>query len=291
MGATKKKALGKGLQALLNTHVESVENTATYAITQTIPIAHIQLNPFQPRKNIDPEALKKLAASIDAYGIIQPITVKKINATHYQLIAGERRLQAARLVNLSAIPAYICDANEKQMMAMAIIENIQREDLNPIEIALSYHQLIQNYNLSHETLGKEIGKNRSTISNYLRLLKLPPIIQVALRDHQLTMGHARALISIKHPYQQLSLFQKILKQGLSVRKIEEIVKGILENNTEKNNTKNKKDAMLQDREKNLAQHLKTKVSISNKTKGKIYINFNSPEELDRIIDILSSTHA
>ncbi len=290
MATTKKKALGKGLQALLSTPMMTTKNDQPYTATQVIAIKYIQTNPFQPRKYFDPVALQELAVSIKTYGIIQPITVKKINDTQFQLIAGERRLQAVQQLQWMTIPAYICEADEKQMRAMAIIENIQRENLNPIEIALSYQQLVDTYGLSHETLGKEIGKKRSTISNFLRLLKLPPMIQVGLRDRQLTMGHARALINISSVEQQMMLFYRIVKEGLSVRKVEAIVKQLLKNSFTQPFHPLPKDTALQTLQNRLTGFFNTKVTISHPSKGKIAINFQSSEELTRIVNLLSPSN-
>ena len=235
----KKKALGRGLSALLSDSSadEKLEvdipvgvSAAAAAITTApvatipvsgiteIPVDEIEVNPFQPRTHFDQEALIELAESITVHGIIQPITVRRLTDRQYQLISGERRFQASKLAGLKAIPAYIRSADDQQMLEMALIENIQRENLNAIEIALSYQRLITECSLKQEELGERVGKNRTTVTNYLRLLKLPPDIQIAVRDNKLSMGQARAIISVENPEQQLYIFKKTLDEDLFVRK-------------------------------------------------------------------------
>src|SRR5258706_12677752 len=232
----KKKALGRGLSALLSDSegeksevevvVPSLAAGAQSSNLNEIQIEQIETNPFQPRQYFDQEALNELADSIKVYGIIQPITVRKLAHNQFQLISGERRFQASKLAGLKSLPAYIRTANDQQMLEMALIENIQRENLNPIEVSLSYQRLITECNLKQEELGERVGKNRTTITNYLRLLKLPPDIQIALRDNKISMGHARAIINVENPTQQLYVFKKMLSDDLSVRAVEALVREI-----------------------------------------------------------------
>jgi ParB family chromosome partitioning protein len=256
-----------------------------------ILLSEIETNPFQPRQHFDEEALKELAESIKVHGIIQPITVRRLTQNRFQLISGERRFQASKLAGLKAVPAFVRSANDQQMLEMALIENIQRENLNPIEISLSYQRLISECNLKQEELGERVGKNRSTVTNYLRLLKLPPDIQIALRDNKLSMGHARAIINIENPDAQLYVFKKILAEDLSVRKVEELARDI--SATAKNPSAQKEPtAAPANREANqlqtkLSSHFGTKVSVrSDGKKGEIKIPFLSIEDLNRILEIL-----
>jgi ParB family chromosome partitioning protein len=236
---SKKKALGRGLSALLsdNSPEDKLDvDIQSPAVPQTpaqpvsgiaeIPIEQIEVNPFQPRTHFDQEALQELSESIKVHGIIQPITVRRLTTNQYQLISGERRFQASRLAGLKTIPAYIRSANDQQMLEMALIENIQRENLNAIEIALSYQRLISECSLKQDELGERVGKNRATVTNYLRLLRLPPDIQIAVRDNKLSMGHARAIINVENPDKQLYIFKKTLSEDLSVRKVEELVREV-----------------------------------------------------------------
>src|SRR6478736_7294274 len=227
---SKKVALGRGLKSLLSDTPESdrleeaAPASASHGGMSEILVGEIEVNPFQPRQHFDQEALKELAESIKVHGIIQPITVRKLSKNQYQLISGERRFQASKLADLKSIPAYIRSADDQQMLEMALIENIQRENLNAIEIALSYQRLLSECNLKQEELGERVGKNRSTVTNYLRLLKLPPDIQIAVRDNKLSMGQARAIISVENPEQQLYIFKKIIEEDLSVRRVEELAR-------------------------------------------------------------------
>jgi len=234
MSTEKRNALGKGLSALLNDSV-SVMPDKHSAVSATeannnlgsingIKITEIQVNPFQPRTEFDEQALNDLADSIKLQGLIQPITVRRVNAHSYQLISGERRLRASKLAGLTHIQAYVRTANDQQMLEMALIENIQRENLNAIEVALSFQRMIDECSLKQEELGERVSKNRSTVTNYLRLLKLPPAIQASIRDGAISMGHARALITVEDPAKQLFIHQHIIKDGLSVRKVEELVR-------------------------------------------------------------------
>jgi ParB family transcriptional regulator, chromosome partitioning protein len=295
---TKKKALGRGLSALLSDSEEErseVEITSPALIgavrtsnLDEIPIEEIETNPFQPRQHFDPESLKELAESIKVHGIIQPITVRKLADRQYQLISGERRFQASKLSGLKSLPAYVRTANDQQMLEMALIENIQRENLNPIEISLSYQRLISECNLKQDELGERVGKNRTTVTNYLRLLKLPPDIQIALRDNRISMGHARAIINVDDPSSQLFILKKIISDDLSVRAVESMARELSQNPTEKTVTKpspNSKEVhQLQSK---LSSHFGTKVIVkSDGKKGDIRIPFLSVEDLNRILDIL-----
>jgi ParB family transcriptional regulator, chromosome partitioning protein len=306
---SKKKALGRGLNALLsdsNTEdrleidapVSKTPVTTTTASTPVtsgstleIPLTQIEVNPFQPRTHFDQTALEELADSIKVHGIIQPITVRKLARDQYQLISGERRFQASKLAGLKSVPAYIRSADDQQMLEMALIENIQRENLNAIEVALSYQRLITECNLNQEALGDRVGKNRATVTNYLRLLKLPPDIQIAVRDNRISMGHARAIINVENPDQQLYIFKKTLAEDLSVRKVEELVREFASTKKEEKatattapSTANREINQLQSK---LSSHFGTRIVIkSDGKKGEIKIPFLSVEDLNRILDIL-----
>lgn len=296
---SKKKALGRGLSALLSDTPEDerleVEVPHTIATKQNtdsineIPVEFIETNPFQPREHFDQTALNELAESIKVHGIIQPITVRRLSHNQYQLISGERRFQASKLAGLQQIPAYIRTANDQQMLEMALIENIQRENLNPIEISLSYQRLISECNLKQEELGERVGKNRTTVTNYLRLLKLPPDIQIALRDNKISMGHARAIINIEDPGTQLFIFNKIISEDLSVRKVEELARQVMAGvkpNASPSTTSSPPKEIVQVQGR-LSSHFGTKVSVkSDGKKGEIRIPFLSVEDLNRILDIL-----
>ena len=295
---SKKIALGRGLKSLLSDTPdtdrldEAGPAPSANGGMSEISLGEIEVNPFQPRQHFDQEALKELAESINVHGIIQPITVRKLARNQYQLISGERRYQASKLAGLKSIPAYVRSANDQQMLEMALIENIQRENLNPIEISLSYQRLITECSLKQDELGERVGKNRSTVTNYLRLLKLPPDIQIALRDNRLSMGHARAIISIENPESQLYIFKKIIAEDLSVRKVEELTrqltagKGVsaVSKPLHGANTETREIVQLQAR---LSSHFGTKVNVkSDGKKGEIKIPFLSVEDLNRLLDIL-----
>jgi ParB family chromosome partitioning protein len=294
---SKKKALGRGLSALLSDSPEDpnekletempASQTGSGSLGE-ISLDEIEVNPFQPRQDFDQVALNELADSIKVHGIIQPITVRKLARNQYQLISGERRFQAARLAGLAYIPAYIRSADDQQMLEMALIENIQRENLNPVEIALSYQRLITECHLKQEELGDRVGKNRSTVTNYLRLLKLPPDIQAALRDNRLSMGHARAIISVENPDSQLFIFKKTVSEDLSVRKVEELARQV---GMDPEHASEKKVAAvpreISQLQTKLSSHFGTKVKVnSDGKKGDIKIPFLSVEDLNRILDIL-----
>jgi ParB family transcriptional regulator, chromosome partitioning protein len=297
----KKTGLGRGLKALLDDsdlpenikHQASNDNTSLGSIS-FVRINQVEVNPLQPRTEFDAESLKKLSDSIKLQGLIQPITVRQAGQNSYQLISGERRLRASKLAGLTEIPAYIRTANDQQMLEMALIENIQRENLNAIEVALSFQRMIDECNLKQEELGDRVSKNRSTVTNYLRLLKLPPVIQASIRDKKISMGHARALISVEDSDKQIYIYQEIIKNGLSVRKVEELVRQIYPSQIHtigKDKKKSKGRAIsfqymkIQD---DLASKFSThvKLKLGDKGKGSIEINFMSDDDLARILEML-----
>lgn len=286
--AKQKFTLGRGLDALIST--EAVRTSGSSSIGE-IEIAKIFANPNQPRRDFNEEALRELADSIKELGVIQPITLRKMEDGTYQIIAGERRFRASQLAGKETIPAYILKADDENTMEMALIENIQREDLNPLEIALAYQQLIEQHNLSQEQLSKRVGKGRATIANFLRLLKLPGAIQVALKEKKIDMGHAKALLSLDSHSDQLNIFHDIEKKHYSVREVEEIVRNIKEGkeNTpaNKKNADKKQDAVYHQLKKHLTQFFQTPVQLtcSAKGNGKISIKFKDEKELERIISI------
>jgi ParB family chromosome partitioning protein len=294
----KKTGLGKGLKALLddsdlpeNDRQQISNDKPSLGSISFVQIDQVEVNPFQPRTEFDAEALKELSDSIKLQGLIQPITVRQAGQNSYQLISGERRLRASKLAGLKEIPAYIRTANDQQMLEMALIENIQRENLNAIEVALSFQRMIDECNLKQEELGDRVSKNRSTVTNYLRLLKLPPVIQASIRDRNLSMGHARALISVEDSDKQLYIYQEIMKHGLSVRKVEELVSQIKALGKEKEKKSSKSAGIsfqymkIQD---DLASKFSTnvKLKVGDKGKGSIEINFMSDEDLSRILEML-----
>lgn len=298
MSAEKRNALGKGLSALLNDSVNVLPNKNNVSTSpelnpmgsvNEIKIAEIEVNPFQPRTDFDTEALNELADSIKLQGLIQPITVRRVNAHKYQLISGERRLRASKLAGLTNIPAYVRTANDQQMLEMALIENIQRENLNAIEVALSFQRMIDECSLKQEELGGRVSKNRSTVTNYLRLLKLPPSIQASIRDGQITMGHARALINIDNSDKQLYLHQQIIQHGLSVRKVEELVRDLQRVPIKKEGKQPEPlSFQVQKIQDDLASKFSTKVTlkINSQGKGAIEIPFLSEDDLNRILEML-----
>ncbi|WP_417153869.1 ParB/RepB/Spo0J family partition protein [Phocaeicola plebeius] len=293
MAVQKKFALGRGLDALISN--EEVKTSGSSSINE-IELDKISVNPNQPRREFDPIALQELADSIAEIGIIQPITLRKLNEDSYQIIAGERRYRASILAGLKTIPAYIRTADDENVMEMALIENIQREDLNSLEIALAYQHLIEQYELTQERLSERIGKKRTTIANYLRLLKLPAPIQVALKNKEIDMGHARALLTLEDPKTQIRIFNETVAQGYSVRKVEEIVKALANGESIKSGGKtiSAKSTQLSEEYSMLQNHLctffgtKVQLSCTNKGKGKISIPFNSDADLERIMEILDS---
>jgi ParB family chromosome partitioning protein len=293
---SKKRVLGRGLGALLDdsSYESGPRLTSDSVQVNTIndlDIHFIKSNPFQPRSDFDREALEELAESIKTQGIIQPITVRKVTANEFQLISGERRLMACKIAGLESIPAYVREANDQQMLEMALIENIQRENLNAIEIALSYQRLISECNLKQEELGDRVGKKRTTVNNYLRLLKLPPDIQAGIRDDKISMGHARALVNIENIDLQLSLFHKIVKDELSVRKVEALARKFSSFQGGQRPHELKPASLspeLNKLKEALSSYFGTKIEISSKgsEKGEIKIPFMSNEDLNRIIEIL-----
>lgn len=294
----KNTGLGRGLSALLSDTNASQKpgggvsgQAAEVGTVAEIDINAIETNPFQPRTEFDRVALEELCESIRVQGIIQPITVRKLTAQQYQLISGERRLQASKMAGLKAIPAYIRVADDQQMLEMALIENIQREDLNPIEIALSYQRLISEINLKQEALGDRVGKDRSTVTNYLRLLKLPPDIQISLREKKLSMGHAKALMSVDKTEEQLFLHKEILLKGLSVRKVEELAKSMKEAQVvvAKGSEGKKLPYEFQVVQNKISSHLGTKVVLKkdkDKDTGTIQIAFYSKDDINRLLEAL-----
>ncbi len=289
--AVKKKynALGRGLDALIST--EEVKPQGSSTINE-VPLEQIEANPNQPRRAIDPESLGELAESIRQLGIVQPITLRQTGSEKYQIVAGERRWRASRQAGLTTIPAYIRTIDDESVMEMALVENIQREDLNAIEIALAYAHLLEQESMTQEKVAERVGKSRVAVANYLRLLKLPAQVQMALQKRTIDMGHARALLSLDSPTQQLQVFDEIMRTGASVRQVEELVKKL--KNGEKASLGGKKGTGLPEdfnilREQ-MSQFFRTKVSlsISPDGKGKISIPFNSEEELEHIMSLFDN---
>lgn len=293
MAVQKKFALGRGLDALIST--EEVKTSGSSSINE-IELSKISVNPNQPRREFDPMALQELADSIAEIGIIQPITLRQLSEDSYQIIAGERRYRASIQAGLKAVPAYIRTADDENVMEMALIENIQREDLNSLEIALAYQHLLEQYGLTQERLSERVGKKRTTIANYLRLLKLPALIQVALKNKEIDMGHARALLALDDPKTQIRIFNEIQSQGYSVRKVEEIVKALSSGESVESGGKKIRPngGKLSEEYMMLQKHLcgffgsKVQLSCTSKGKGKISIPFNNEEDLERIMEILDS---
>lgn len=290
--AQKRPALGRGLDSLLT--MDDVPARGSSAIND-ISLDQIQPNPDNPRATFDEEALEDLATSIRELGIIQPLSLRKTGNDTYQIIAGERRYRAARMAGLTHVPAYIRTANETELTEMALIENIQREDLNAIEIALTFRKLLDQYNLTQERLSERIGKKRATIANFLRLLKLPAEVQLGLRDKRVDMGHARALLTIDKPSLQLKLYNEILKHGLSVRRVEELAKQYQENASgnregEKSQSRNSLSSDFESLKKQLSGTFGTavKFSCNNSGKGSISFAFRNEDELTRLITLFDS---
>ncbi len=292
--ATKKQALGRGLSALLKdpeNDIQSVQDKNADKVIGNIidlDIDFIEVNPFQPRTNFSEESLRELASSIKELGIIQPITVRKLGFNKFQLVSGERRYRASKLVGLETVPAYVRIANDQESLEMALVENIQRQDLDPIEIALSYQRLIDEIQLTQEQMSERVGKKRSTIANYLRLLKLDPIIQTGMRDGFISMGHGRALITIEDQTIQLDIYEKILSNKLSVRETEVLVRNYNTNDDVKVPSKNQEG---EDLPKYIKKGISTfseyfghkiDVKVSSNGKGKITIPFHSEEDFNRI---------
>lgn len=304
--ANTKKGLGLGIKALLNNIDEELKaaperipsindkdgnNTATVAVGGRIPINQIIVNPKQPRHDFDPQALKELSESIKLHDIIQPITVVKLSNGKYMLVSGERRWRASQMAGLTDIPAYIRTANDQELLEMALLENLQRENLNAIEIALSYKRLMDECDLTQEQLAERMKKDRSTVANYMRLLKLPPDIQSSVRDGSISMGHARSIIGLENIDEQLYVYREIIAKGLSVRQTEQLVKNML---SEKKPESTKKEThklppAYKRIEDNMASHFSAKVVLNRKKNGKgnITIDFHSDEELERIMELMN----
>lgn len=298
---SKKRALGKGLSALLesassditSSNSGSLQGSQTVGSISSILISQIEANPFNPRTHFEKDALSELAVSIGEHGVIQPLTVRKLGRDKYQIISGERRFRASQLAGLVEVPCYIRIANDSTMLEMALVENIQREDLNAIEVGLSYQRLIEECDFTQEKLGDKLGKSRSNIANYLRLLKLPIKVQVAVREGLISMGHARALVSAGDETEQEGLLTTVLTENLSVRGLEDLIKGVKtgvkpNKSTSLNSTDYPLSNDIVNFKLNLAKKLNTKVEIkaNNKGVGKMVINFKSQEELDKIIELL-----
>ncbi len=298
---SKKPALGRGLGALLqnaDTDITSkskldlpASNNHVVGSVSTIAIAQIEANPFQPRTQFEKEALLELSESIKEHGIIQPVTVRKLGYDKYQLISGERRFRASQIAGLTEIPAFIRIANDQEMLEMALVENIQRQDLDAIEVAFSYQKLIEECNLTQEQLSEKVSKKRSTVANYLRLLKLPVEIQLAIRTKEISMGHARALINITEEKKQLQIAKRIIQEGLSVRQVEELVKDEKVKDVEKKSTSKAQSTLSFTNQKimeDLSNILQTKVQIqkNKEGKGKLIIPFTTEDDLERIAELL-----
>lgn len=294
----KKNVLGRGLGALIaDAAEEPVTKEIVVSAMQELNLADIRPNPFQPRTEFDEEALNELAASIRSIGIVQPITVRAVEDGKYEIIAGERRFRASKLAGLETIPAYIRKTDDDSLLELALIENIQREDLNAIEVAISYQRLIDECHLTQDALSERVGKKRTTVANYLRLLKLPAQIQLAVRDKKISMGHARAILGVEDADTQLMIFEQILKYDFSVRKVEEVVRELANpkvaepEGTEPGEEKVKKTNEIGDYielQKHLSRRFNTRVELKRNEngRGKIVIGFKSDTELEKIIELL-----
>jgi ParB family chromosome partitioning protein len=285
----RKQVLGRGLSALLNdpdNNIDTVDDKNAEQVIGSIidlPIENISNNPFQPRTHFNEEAIKELSSSIRELGVIQPVTVRKMKGNQYQLVSGERRLRASKMAGLEKIPAYVRLANDQESLEMALVENIQRQDLDPIEIGLSYQRLIDEIQLTQDQLSERVGKKRSTITNYIRLLKLDPIVQTGIRDNFITMGHGRALINVEDTKLQLELYKKIVKKGLSVRSVETLVRSL---KNPKTNTSTYAAPFIKQAAKDLERIFDTPVSVTanDAGKGHLKITFESQEKLQHILN-------
>ncbi|WP_405205819.1 ParB/RepB/Spo0J family partition protein [Aquimarina sp. LLG6339-5] len=296
--ATKKQALGRGLSALLKdpeNDIKSADDKNADKVVGNIielDLNSIEVNPFQPRTSFNDETLQELATSIKEIGVIQPITVRKLDFDKYQLVSGERRFRASKLVGLKTIPAYIRIADDQESLTMALVENIQRQDLDPIEISLSYQRLIDEIKLTQEQLSDRVGKKRSTIANYLRLLKLDPIVQTGIRDGFISMGHGRALINIEDQQQQLDIYEKIIGDSLSVRNTEKLVRSLnnKEEKTDTEKTENKAPQYILKGIKDFSEYFGAKidVKVSSNGRGKLIIPFSSEEDFKRLKKLIDS---
>lgn len=297
MSKMKKKELGKGIRALLSNVEESSPSDQEKIVkelsstTAMIPVDQIEINPFQPRKQFDETALAELTQSIQTHGVIQPITLRRLGPNSYQVISGERRLRASKNAGLTEVPAYVRLANDQEMLEMALVENIQRQDLNAVEVAITYQRLMDECNLTHEMLSDRVGKNRSTVTNYIRLLKLPPEIQQAIKNRDLSMGHARALAGMTNISAQLVAFRRILDEGLSVRATEKLIRSLESSgatksqSTPSSNGRTPEVLKIEDR---LSNHFDARVKIERnaKGKGKFVIPFDDDDSFNDILDLL-----
>ena len=305
MSSNKKRALGKGLDALLGSAQHDYNRPRAHKIAADdvekiiggiaeIPVDQIEANPFQPRTHFEKEALLELAHSIKTLGVIQPITVRKLDEGKYQLISGERRLRASQAAQMESIPAYVRIANDQGMLEMALVENIQRSDLNAIEVALSYQRLMEECGLTQEEMGKRVGKNRASISNFIRLLNLPPEVQTAIQNKLISFGHARALSALNDEDIQIYILDKILEEGLSVRATEEMVKESKENQKAVSKSKKKKAEVLSFQHQKFKEDLsaklnaKVQININNKGKGKLVIPIDSEEHFNKLMKLLDA---
>jgi ParB family chromosome partitioning protein len=290
--ATKKQALGRGLSALLQEtpNINSASDKNAEKLVGSIieiELGSIEVNPYQPRTYFDEEALRELASSIKELGVIQPITVRKLEGNKFQLVSGERRFRASKLIGNKTVPAYIRLANDQEMLEMALVENIQRKNLDPIEVSLSYQRLIDEIQLTQEELSIRVGKKRSTVTNYLRLLKLDPILQTGMRDGFISMGHGRAMINVENTEDQLAIYEKILRDKLSVRQTEDLVKNLKTGAIAKPKKK-PTPAFIKNSLKDISDYFghKIEITVSNNGKGKISIPFHSEEDFNRIKNLL-----
>lgn len=290
----KKKELGKGIRALLaNIETQEVENPVELVkdLTHTIaflPIDSIETNPNQPRKEFDPVSLSELSESLKVHGLIQPVTVRRMGADKFQIISGERRYRASKLAGLKEIPAYIRIADDQEILEMALVENIQRKDLNPLEVAFTYQRLLDECNLTHEALAIRVAKDRSTVTNFLRLIKLPPEIQTALKSQELSMGHARALAGVEDPLKMIFLFHQIRDKGMSVRESENLIRTYQLPKEKPTRARTEVDYDLRRVQNELSKSMETRVEIkqSAQGKGQITIHFSDTNDLNRILDLL-----
>ena len=295
--ATKKQVLGRGLSALLKDPSNDIKSVADKNADQVVgsivalELHAIEMNPFQPRSSFNEESLQELASSIKELGVIQPITVRKLGFNKFQLVSGERRYRASKLIGKESIPAFIRIANDQESLEMALVENIQRQDLDPIEIALSYQRLIEEIKVTQEQLSDRVGKNRSTIANYLRLLKLDPIIQTGMRDGFIAMGHGRAIINISNLGEQLDIYEKVISKNVSVRETEALVRTLKDSSEIKNpHKKATLPSYLNSAKIVLSEYLSSDVSIKNSGggKGKLSISFKNKNDFQRILNLLKS---
>lgn len=291
--SNRKQVLGRGLSALLNDPDHNIDSAEDKNAAQVIgniidlPLENISTNPFQPRTHFNEDALKELSSSIKELGVIQPVTVRKMKGDQYQLVSGERRLRASKMAGISKIPAYVRLANDQESLEMALVENIQRQDLDPIEIGLSYQRLIEEINLTQDQLSERVGKKRSTITNYMRLLKLDPIIQTGIRDQFITMGHGRALVNVEDPKTQLNLYKQIVKKGLSVRAVEVLVRQL---KNPKVSPSSYASPFIKEAAADLETFFETPVTVAANDQGKgvLKIAFDSQEKLQHILNKIKS---